>query len=245
VSLLAERLGLGSRDLVAIVGAGGKSTLLRALGAELAAADRRVVLGTTTKMGPDQVEGSGAVLWSPGPYDVEVALDGPGPVFVVGGRDATKVVGLPPEAFDAIYAGTSADYVVLEADGARRRPVKAPAPHEPVIPETATLVIVTAGIDAVGGMVNEVAHRPGLVAEITGLRGEDRLDAEHVARLLGSRRGGLARIPAAARVTVALTKVGPADRAIAERVGAVLADNDRIDRVALVPPPRSAGHPSP
>lgn len=230
---LANPLGVGERELVAFTGAGGKSTLLLALGNELASQGHRVVLTTTTKLGPDQL--SGTVRWSPEPAEVERALAGPGPVFVVGSDQGHKVEGVSPEAVNELYAETSADYVLVEADGARRRPLKAPATHEPVVPTESTLVVVVAGINAVGQTLGDAVHRPPQGTALTGLGKYDLLRPQDIATVLGHSDGGLKGIPERARVVVALTWVDAETADAAAEIEAGLAGKTRIEQVVVIP----------
>lgn len=234
---IAARLGLADRELVALVGAGGKSTLLLSLGEELAAAGRRVILTTTTKLGSDQAALVPTVCRSAEAAVVAAALGKPGPVMVVTGGDDHKATGPSPEMVDRLYATVPVDYILVEADGARRRPCKAPAAHEPVIPAAATLVVVVIGADAVGGVIAEVCHRPELVAAVTGRGLGDRLDAAACATLLGHPAGGLRRVPPGARVAVTITKVGGVRLAAAADVANRLAGHPRIERVVTFPVP--------
>jgi probable selenium-dependent hydroxylase accessory protein YqeC len=204
MSLVAD-LGVGDRDLVAFTGAGGKTTLLLGLGQELTTSGKHVVLGTTTRMGTDQIP-SWAEVVSPG-------APGAGSTFVVESTDGPKVMGSSPKFFDKIFE--TSDYVLVEADGARRRQIKAPAPHEPVIPSMTTMVVVVAGLDALGFPVSQVAHRPELVAEIVGLGVDATVTPKMMATLITSPEGGLARVPDGARVVVALTGNGDASELIA------------------------------
>jgi molybdenum cofactor cytidylyltransferase len=228
---LAGLLGVGDRELVAFTGAGGKSTLLLGLGNELASQGHRVVLTTTTKLGPDQL--SGTVCWSPGPDEVDRALGSTGPVFVVGSDLGHKVEGVAPDAVDQLFAETSADFVLVEADGARRRPLKAPAAHEPVVPSEATLVVVVAGINAVGQTLGVAVHRPLQGMALTGLGEGDRLRPQDIAAVVGHPNGGLKGIPRQARVVVALTRVD--NEATAAAIEDRLDENPRIERVVAIP----------
>lgn len=231
---LAEELELGPDELVAFVGAGGKTTLMLRLGRELAGGGSAVIVTTTTRLGAEQVGES--VCRVSEPSAVERALALPEPLFVVGEETEGKADGLTGEAVDALFRETTARQVLVESDGARRLSIKAPADHEPAIPSAATLVVVVAGIDAVGRPLGEVAHRPDRVAALTGLAVSDPVEPEHVAGLIAHPRGGLKSIPAQARVVVALTKVtaGPRHTA-ATQVRSLLAATDRIERVVIVP----------
>jgi len=229
---LSETLGLGPREMVSFVGAGGKSTLLLRLGRELAQ-DHRVVLTTTTRMGADQIPSSSAIVDD---LDgVTQALVSGKTGFLIGEIDGPKVIGPPADLVDELFANPDLDYLLVEADGARRRAIKAPAEHEPVIPSRTTTIVVVTGLDAVGSRLDHVAHRPDLVSAITGRGLDETLTPEDVAIVLGSQNGGLARIPDDARVVVALTHLRPEKAAAAESIRETLRYHPRIDRVCVFP----------
>lgn len=230
---LRTQLAIGDRELIAIVGAGGKSTILFALGRELAGGDARVVLTTTTKMARDQV--TDPACWSDDPVEIGRALESGRPLFVAVGTVPGKVTGPSPEAVDRLYAETAADYVLVEADGARSMSVKAPADHEPAIPSRSTLVVVVVGIDAVGRSLQSVAHRPERIEAIIGLPADSVVTVADLGKILLHPEGGLKRIPGAARVAVAITKVTSETASSAVGLQALLAGNPRVDRVVMVP----------
>jgi molybdenum cofactor cytidylyltransferase len=202
---LREQLGVGEHELISIVGAGGKSTVLFCLGREIAGAGCRVILTTTTKMAREQV--TEPACWSVDPVAVERHLVAGSPLFVARGTVPGKVTGPTPEGVDRLFSETTTDHVVVEADGARSMSVKAPAENEPVIPATSTLVIVVAAIDAVGRPIGEVAHRPDRVAAIAEVTENDALTVPALASVLLHPEGGLKGIPESARVAVVVTRV--------------------------------------
>ncbi len=54
--------------------------------------------------------------------------------------------------------------MIIEADGARKLPIKAPAEHEPVIPEFVNTVITVIGLSGLGKpLTEEWVHRPGIL----------------------------------------------------------------------------------
>ncbi len=60
--------------------------------------------------------------------------------------------------------------VLIEADGAARLPLKAPAAYEPVLPESATLVIAMCGLEAQWVPLDEEhVHRASLLADLLDL----------------------------------------------------------------------------
>ena len=231
---LTEQIGLTERELVSLVGGGGKSTLLFCLGRELAVDDQHVVLTTTTKMGRDQIDRMPNVCSS-----VECAggaPTSPGPIMLVTGGDSHKITGPPPGEIDDLFRYQSIDFILVEADGAHGRPLKAPASHEPVIPACSTTVVVAMGIDAVGQRLDEASHRVSQAMEFSGLTADHLLTAEDCASILVHPNGALRAIPKGARVVVALTKVRTEPGTdSAGRVVEALAGHLRIDDVVIIP----------
>ncbi|MCP4668957.1 MAG: putative selenium-dependent hydroxylase accessory protein YqeC, partial [Deltaproteobacteria bacterium] len=138
---LTAALGLGSKEHVAMVGGGGKTSALFALARELAFMGRRVVMTTTTKVSRGEVyQSPSVILTPPGTHrqdDLTQAVIKHGLVFVgSGGLESDKVEGISPKRADAMFQEPLLDYLIVEADGAAHRPVKAPAQHEPVIPSS-------------------------------------------------------------------------------------------------------------
>lgn len=228
---MTDRLGLGERDLVSFVGAGGKTTLMLKLGRELADAGHRVVITTTTRMSTDEVESP--VVDPRGA--VEANLERGGVVYVVHRGAESKMTGPSPAEVNRMFSSTSADYILVEADGAKGRSLKAPSEFEPVIPTASTVVVIVAGIDAVGRSIATACHRPERVAAILERPLTYHLGARDVARVLTSAAGGLKEVPPNARVVVAVTKVGTDDiEAARDLTTQVVADPD-IERVVVIP----------
>lgn len=222
VTPLANKLGLGRRELISLVGGGGKSTLLFALGDELAGAGMRVILTTTTKMGRNQVLDIPTVCWSADTGCVIAALDKPGPVMLLTYGDDHKVTGPAPEAVDDLFAESDADYVVVEADGSKGMPLKAPAEHEPVVPPASTTVVILVGIDAVGQPLAQVAHRAEVAQKFLGTGPDHTLTAADCAAIVLHPAGALRVCPPTSRVIVAVTKVTPESEASANELAAAI-----------------------
>ncbi|MCL1600995.1 MAG: selenium cofactor biosynthesis protein YqeC [Actinomycetia bacterium] len=229
---LSERLGLQPRELVAIVGAGGKTTIMGILAEELSSVGASVILTTTTKMGADQV--TEPVCWSSDPHAVEEMLVRGVPLSVLSGEAGGKVTGLQPDAVDRLFDATAADYVIVEADGARSMSIKAPAAHEPVIPRLSTTVIVVMGADALVCPLGTVAHRVDRISALTGLSGEDVPTPDAAAQILLHPNGGLKDIPEGARVEMAISKVTSENETSARALASILGKSPRVDRSVLV-----------
>lgn len=216
---LADALRLRPGMTVAFVGAGGKSSAIRRLVREVTP-DIPLIATTTTKLGFEQSDlaASHVVITDSGDLDALGArLRQWGSVLVTGplGTGEPKWLGLDEIQIEIIQkAGVAAGAVLLiEADGARRRALKVPAAHEPVIPELTDLVVPVAGIDAVGAMLSEEAvHRPLLLAQRLDLEIGTELSAQHVADVLSSPEGGRKGVPAGSEVRVLINKIETAEQ---------------------------------
>ena len=175
--MLTELLGV-RKGVTAVIGGGGKTTLLRTLGEDLARSGTRVILTTTTKFRPF-----------------------PGIKTVPGGeRDIMEALGRTPLVCAAAPWGESgklaespvpmarlaalADCVLVEADGSAGLPLKAHAPHEPVIPAESGRVILVLGASGFGRAIREAAHRPERYAALAGCDIETAVTPEIAARVI-------------------------------------------------------------
>ena len=192
----ALRLPPDALAVVTLVGAGGKTSALFRLADEAVAAGRRVVTTTTTRIFASQAEqapgrlvvepdGSAAIDWAA----LEAKLARHGHCLLVTSLTGPKCEGLPPTAVDALAARAhdlGVSLIAVEGDGSRRRPVKAPAPHEPVIPACTTHLVPVVGLDALGLPLAEPhVHRPERMRAL--LQEEDastRLTPRMIARLV-------------------------------------------------------------
>ena len=139
---IAPLLNIG-RGVTALIGGGGKTTLLYTLTEELRKKGTVLLCTSTHIMRPTQYE----VLERAGEAEISAALSAHGAVCV-GEPSAEGKLGPPSLSFDAL--ARLADYVLVEADGSRRLPLKAHAPHEPVIPANAQRVVLVVGADGFG-----------------------------------------------------------------------------------------------
>ena len=228
---LPQALGLAaSGELVSIVGGGGKSALLFALGRALPG---RTVLTTTTRIFRSQLELAERHC-SYTADGFEAALEIENGLLVVGEIAGEKAQGVPLGLPTRILRTDGIDHVVIEADGSRMRPTKAPAEHEPAVPAETTLLVVVAGIDALADTLARSCHRPERASEITGVALDQRLTPAHLAGLLCHHRGGLKGAPAGARRIILLNKVERAQqRVLASEVADEILRRDRVERVVI------------
>ncbi|HYA15000.1 MAG TPA: selenium cofactor biosynthesis protein YqeC [Syntrophales bacterium] len=140
----------------------------------------------------------------------------PGTIVCLGrgmSDDKGKLKGIDRELVNLIYQAHLFDYVVVEADGSKRRPIKAPAHYEPVIPGETTRVIGLIGLDALGKTITEdYVHRPNLFCTITGKSMGDIIDRKCLTDLIRSEKGFFKGAPQGCRKYVVLNKADQPDR---------------------------------
>ncbi len=203
---LCAALGLSRPLMLAIAGSGGKTTLMLALAAELSAAGQAVVITTSTKIfPPDPEQAAGPWLLAgaaPDTAGLARRLRPGRPLAVADGLGADgKLAGLAPAQLAALAARPEL-WVLVEADGAAGRPLKAWAEYEPALPEGAGAMVLLVGASGLGRPLGpETVHRPGLFAAASGLEPGRAVTARALARVLtgpaGPLRAWLRQRPAA------------------------------------------------
>jgi molybdenum cofactor cytidylyltransferase len=224
---LSHALRLQPKDVVAFVGGGGKTTAMFRLAEELAAQGQRVVSTTTTRIFVAQIGLAPRHLIHPHNQSTQQLiaslageLNAHPHVLVIGESDDRigKAFGVAPDVVEAISSMPEVDVVLNEADGARMRPFKAPAEHEPVVPQSTTLLVPVVGIDVLGRpLIDTHVHRAERVAELAGVRPGSEVTPDIVAAVLTHPAGGLKGWPPGARVVALLNKVESARQLVAAR----------------------------
>ncbi len=187
-SQVSDNTGKDGKLIIALVGAGGKTTTMYALGDYFKARGKRVLLTTTTKIFPPQKEQVDACLIGVDLKEIEID---PGTTLLVGLEKVAdgKIGGYEAEQLGSI-SRRSYDVVIYEADGSKRKPIKAPADHEPVIAEGTTHVIGLVGLDALGKSATALyVHRLERFLDVTGIHMGDAVTPDAVVNLVKHRCG--------------------------------------------------------
>lgn len=171
---------LGLRPgVTAVIGSGGKTSLLRRLAEELPGT---VLLCTTTHIRPFEEY---PLLTAPTPEDIRKALTAHR-VLCLGTPCENSKLTAPSLSVETL--ATLADYVLLEADGSRQLPLKAHEAHEPVIPAVSRQVICVVGASGFGKPIRESVHRLERFCALTGAAASDPVTPEQAAKAILAER---------------------------------------------------------
>lgn len=158
------------KPVISLVGAGGKSTLQQLIAQEFSRLGRKVLSTTTTHI-YKPLDGHYArnlpvaqSLWKSGKY------------AVVGEDEGEKLGMLPLESLKTYME--SGEVVLMEADGAKKMPMKLPRLGEPVILSESNFLLMVLGLSAVGKPLSQVCFRQELAEEILRKSGDDIVSPE-------------------------------------------------------------------
>jgi probable selenium-dependent hydroxylase accessory protein YqeC len=239
---LAESLGMKPREVISLVGAGGKTTLMFRLARELLLTGEKVVTTTTTKILEPTSEETAFLLVD---SDEEKLKQ-----FVVRGIhqyhhitiareriESRKLKGVSSSLVNELWGFHEIDKMIIEADGAAGRPVKAPREKEPVIPSSTTLVVAILGVDGVGmELNNENVFQAERISKITGIPIGEKLTDEAIAILMTHPEGIFKGAPVSSRIVAFINKVDIPNgmvkgKGVAQKV--LERKHPRIERVVL------------
>jgi probable selenium-dependent hydroxylase accessory protein YqeC len=151
------------------------------------------------------------------------------------GPEKDRVGGLTAQVLERIAALPDVDFLLVEADGSRERSFKAPATHEPLIPDCATIVIPVVGLDVLGRpLTSDYVHRPELVAGLAHVSIGEPITPAVIAAILGHRQGGAKNVPPRARVIPLLNKTeSTPEQKAASEIAQLLLEWPWIERVLI------------
>ena len=130
---------LGKGGVISLVGAGGKTSLMFRLANELALAGQSVLTTTTTKIYvPLTQQSANLILCKSVSRMLEMAqaaLEEQQHITAAAEKlpDQGKLRGFTPADVQDIWNSNQFRWIIVEADGAAGRPLKAPGEHEPVV----------------------------------------------------------------------------------------------------------------
>lgn len=169
-----------SKKIIAVVGAGGKTTYIKNKAKEFLAQGKKVFVTTTTHM----MKETDTCVSDDADEIIKELLE---KQYVMAGRDCgEKIQSLSEETY--LKVCEACDVVLVEADGSRHLPVKFPAEHEPVIPENVNEIVIVCGLHGLGKPFKEVVHRLELakqcLKEEETINDETLIEARHIQKLV-------------------------------------------------------------
>jgi molybdenum cofactor cytidylyltransferase len=236
---LSKALDVQRGEMVAFIGAGGKTSAMLRLAYELKVQGWRVLATTTTRIAEKELRAFPHTLTTEqirSPQALSTALNQYGLVFIYERTWGGKVIGVSPEYISTLADRVDSDTILIEADGSRRLPLKAPQKHEPVIPDDASLVVPVVGMNAIGQPLNnETVYNLAPIVERYGFPVEMPIQPAWVAQIVRDETLGLQGIPPRARVVPLLNQVGSSvlERLKARRVAQMILKQPRVESVAI------------
>lgn len=176
-------LGIQQGDVVSLIGAGGKTSLMFRLAEEGRALGLKVLVTTSTRIlvpepaQYDLLDVSGALF-----SDQEMTEPG---IYVGGLPDTTpgKLIGVREDLLS--WQRKQFDLLLIEADGAARKPLKGWRSNEPVIPGITTMTIGILDIQTIGRIISDATvHRLDIFSELTGALPGEAVSIGHLLRLI-------------------------------------------------------------
>ena len=182
---------------ISFTGAGGKTTAMFQLAHEFP----QTIVTATTHLGAWQTSFSDHHLAAEKLSDLE-EIPSQGVTLITGGIEGDRTKPVNQDVLYWLRANSKRLQVplLIESDGSRQKSLKAPASHEPPIPEFADTVIVVAGLSVLGKLLtNDHVHRAEIFSELSSLQIGQPITADTITRMLKHPQGGLKNIPPTAR----------------------------------------------
>ena len=224
-------------EVVAFIGAGGKTSLLVGLGYALAEAGWRVLATTTAQLATEQLSLFPRVMSSRADARaISQALTDDQFLFLHDDIRAGTVYGPPLSWTRHLLDRVDSDILLVKADHAAGLPFKAPRADEPQIPPETSLVVPVASLSALGASLDEAhVYNPSAMIERYGFARNSPVKSAWLAQVLRDETLGLRGVPQSARVVVYLNQV-PARgyvRGRARLIARLCLQNPRVQGVAM------------
>ena len=197
---LIQALRLPASPTIAFAGAGGKTTAMFQLARQTGSP---TIVTATTHLGTWQIPLADKHLIAKNPSPIEAIEHSLSGVILITGaikEDRTQPLDGKTLNWLRAFCGYHSLPLLIEADGSRQKPLKAPAEHEPAIPEFAEHVVVVAGLTGLGRPpTDKTVHRPEIFANLSGIGPGEKITPEALIHVLDNPNGGLKNIPDKAR----------------------------------------------
>lgn len=187
ISIYDLGINLNKSELITIVGAGGKTSIMFNIAEKLAEIKKKVLLTTTTKIFKPNKKNIKMYIGES--KNLECFNEN---IIVAGSKiiEKNKIKGYSNSDIDTIFSKKIFDYIIVEGDGARRKSIKAPRENEPIVPISTNILIGVIGMDAYGENVTE-DNVFGLkeFLKITGKKKHEQIDINDIRKLIVNPEG--------------------------------------------------------
>ncbi|MCF6248169.1 MAG: putative selenium-dependent hydroxylase accessory protein YqeC [Desulfobacula sp.] len=236
---LLKAFNFTGQGLISLIGGGGKTSLMFKLAMELADSGSTVLTTSTTKIFYPAKDQSPATIITPSLDDLimqSASLLKKHPHICAGftNDSATgKVIGFTASFIDKLWETKTFDWIIVEADGAKRKPIKASDVHEPVVPHSCTHLVIVAGLDAIGTPLDDKhVHRPWIFSQNTDLPMGAQLTEKSISQALAMEMEKAKKSCPNASGSVFLNKADTSERIRSgEKIAAALQQHPAIDQV--------------
>jgi len=185
---------LSGKKYITFIGSGGKTTFIEYIAEEFIRQGKSAAVTTTTK------------IMAKEPYTVFEKNIQYARIhrFLRTGKtiEGGKLTGMYPS--DIMALGAMYDIVLIEADGAKKKPLKFPASFEPVIPSFSEKIFILCGLDGLSRRVDETVFRWELFDEATGIKGDEPVTSSILLSLFSEK--GILKDCNLSKTTVVLNK---------------------------------------
>lgn len=160
---LINKLNLNEKEVISFVGGGGKTTVIEMLAAQLKNAGKSVLSTTSTAIFKPQ-KGYDTIFVGDIPCGY---IPNKNSITVYGEYEVDRKLRVKDiSKIDDLIKKNIFDFILIEADGSKGKPIKAPANHEPVVLNCTTITVGMIGMDCLGKKICDTAHRPEILADL-------------------------------------------------------------------------------
>ncbi|MGK0465159.1 MAG: putative selenium-dependent hydroxylase accessory protein YqeC [Clostridium sp.] len=230
---LSNCLELKKSDIISIVGAGGKTTMMFKVAEELRRSNK-VLVTTTTKIYVPLEDKYDFICTDSEMMSRYVHMKENG-IYILGSglNGANKILGLSEKELDELVPYF--DYIIIEADGSKKKRLKGWSEFEPVIYKKTTKTIGIIDIQAFGMVISEDnIHRSKIFCELTGAKQRELVSIEHLFNIIINPLG-LFKAALGEKILYINKVEGPSDMTLAKSLANKVNSNDKkiIDKVSI------------
>lgn len=209
---LTDLLPLSKREIISITGGGGKTSLSNYLARELQGQGKAVISTTTTKIFPPRMEKDEILLYTSQPGWLnkldEIFRNNMMAHIAVEIMSNGKLKGITLELCNEILYKSNVEYLIIEADGSKGKPLKAHNRYEPVVPENTNFFIAVIGLDCLNKRLDDdICHRKEIFCSLLNCSPGELISIDLIYKLFNHSEGYLKSLPKKARALVFINKV--------------------------------------